>query len=112
MKRVLRAEQFNINKKTVRKTKNQNLEELENKYEPIPNKWSQANGDVAGNRRPLKRRKEKRRGGSESTSILYISKELAGRVRDSRLDFAFENAGRSDWLGWGYEHPPLVVLYA
>ena len=57
-------------------------------------------------------KKKKRGGRSESTSILYISEELAGRVRDSRLDFAFENAGRSDWLGWGYEHPPLVVLYA
>ena len=56
--------------------------------------------------------KRKRRGGSGSANILYISEELAGRIRDSRLDFAFENAGRSDWLGWGYEHPPLVVLYA
>ena len=110
MKRVLRAEQFNINKKTVRQTKNlRNLRTNTNRYQT---NGSQANGDVAGNRRPLKRRKEKRRGGSESTSILYISKELAGRVRDSRLDFAFENAGRSDWLGRGYEHPPLVVLYA
>ena len=44
--------------------------------------------------------------------ILYISEELAGRVRDSRLDFAFEQTGRGDRFEWRHEHPPLVVLYA
>ena len=56
--------------------------------------------------------KRKRRGGSGSASILYISEEFASRVRDSRLDFAFENAGRSDRFERRHEHPPLVVLYA
>ena len=63
MKRVLRAEQFNINKKTVRQTKNQNLEELENKYEPIPNKWEQSKRRRSRKQKAIekKKREEKRR---------------------------------------------------
>ena len=60
----------------------------------------------------ITKKKWKRGGGSGSASILYISEELAGRVRDRRLGFAFEDAGRGDRFEWRHEHPPLVVLYA
>ena len=108
MQKSLRAEHFKINKKKG----NQNIVELGNTYEPKPNGREPSKQRRSREPKNIRKKKWKRRGGSGSACILYISEELAGRVRDSRLDFPLEDAGRSDWFEWRHEHPPLVVLYA
>ena len=106
-KRVLRAEHFNIKREQKPKTK---PEEPKNKYEPNQTNGSQANRDVAGNRRSLQRKKGREEGDQDRRAFCISARSL--RVESVIADLTFPLKTQAGVTGIGGGEANILQLWS